>query len=257
MTDLKLLTYLCLVLAIAVAESAVGAAPSASTTIAMIDLSKSFDTRSIWHFIALQGAPVEDPVGMGGRVPAGVQLCLRRDASEACDPDLQGIIHSASKGDPYSEPHYLNKVQILRPRGNAGRSILLVQIASVHSVDGDQVVSTQALVYRHDVDQFIRVYENLNLKNNNEEVCYIDIGPLQGDIISAEQTLNAPFGFWISVNAIRPDHAHRQVLRYHSATKYGDGNPLPVQKAKSHAQREFDLWRDRVKAVSREQKQLA
>jgi hypothetical protein len=74
----------------------------------------------------------------------------------------------------------------------------------------------------------VRVYDHVTGTNNNQEVRYIDAGPLKGDIISAEPTGDAPFAYWVAVNAFAPGHAYRQVLRYRSATRYGDGNPLPV-----------------------------
>jgi hypothetical protein len=103
-----------------------------------------------------------------------------------------------------------------------------VQTASVHSGDGDQLVFTQALAYRRDTDKFVRVYSHSTGRNNNQEVRFIAAGPLKGDIVAAEPTEKAPYGFWISVSSLASVDTYKEVLRYRSATRYGDGNPLAV-----------------------------
>ena len=214
-----------LVAAVAVAASAV-LAVAAPAPIAAIDLAKPFATRSAWRFTATQGPEIDDPAGLpSDKAPGAVLLCLRKDAGP-CDPQLQGTLRAGSGDDVFAEPHYLNKAEIVH--GPAGRPLLLVQTASVHSGDGDQLVFTQALAYRHDTDRFVRVYGHSTGRNNNQEVRFIAAGPLKGDIIAAEPTEKAPFGFWISVSSLASADTYKEVLRYRSATRYGDGNPLGV-----------------------------
>jgi hypothetical protein len=90
----------------------------------------------------------------------------------------------------------------------------------------------------------VRVYDHLTGSNNDQEVRYISTGPLKGDIISAEPTANAPFGFWVSVNTLPSGYAYKQVLRYRSATRYGDGNPLAVIDSEMpNIELRLGLWR--------------
>ena len=138
---------------------------------------------------------------------------------------MQGALRPSSKDDIFSEPHYLDQARIVY--GAFARPLLLVQTASLHSGDGDQLVFTQVFAYRRSLDQFVRVYDHLMGRNNNQEVRFIESGPLRGDIISAEPTDNAPFGYWITVNTL-PGRAYQQLLHYRSATRYGDNNPLAV-----------------------------
>ena len=84
------------------------------------------------------------------------------------------------------------------------------------------------LAYDKREDNFTSVYEKRTNQNNSQEVRYIADGLLTGTIISAEPTSNAPFGFWVTVNRLSQDGGYKQVLRYRSATRYGDGNPLAV-----------------------------
>ena len=234
-------------LAVAFAALACGAAwaaPPSSTTIADLDLSQAFHTAAPWRLIAVQGAPVDDVVGMGDQVPGAVELCLRAGPSGPCDPQLRAAIPVAIGGELYATPHLLIRADIVWPRGRSGPPLLLVQTGSIQSVDGGRLILTQALRYRRDRPGFQRIYDHVTGSNNNQEVRFIAAGPLRGDIISVEPTQTAPFGFWVTVNALTPAYDYKPVLRYRSATRYGDGNPLAVIDSEMAAiERRLGLWR--------------
>jgi hypothetical protein len=209
--------------------TAVAAESIPSSVISNIDLSGPFATREAWRFIATQGPPVgeDDPSGM--KEPGEIQLCLRAAPSAPCDPQLQSAVRATSNtDDPFAQPHYLNVVKIVYPHGDLGQPLLFVQVGSLHSGDGDQEVSTQILAYENSQNHFMRVYQYTTGRNNNEEVRYISTDILRGDIISVDPTENAPFGYWVTVNVLTPQYTYKTVLRYRSATRYGDGNPLAV-----------------------------
>ncbi|WP_196239501.1 hypothetical protein [Dyella monticola] len=199
--------------------------PSQGLLISSIDLSQSFGAKSGWRFMALQG-PDTPELEMMDPTPGKILLCVTRDGGASCFPDLDHVLRFSSGDDEYSDPHYLIGVRIEHPR--AGRPLLFMQVASKHSLDGDQRLATVVLAYDHVQESFTVVYEKQTNKNNDQEVRYIANGPLMGAIISAEPTGDAPFGFWITVDRLGPTGAYKQVLRYRSATRYGDGNSLPV-----------------------------
>lgn len=115
--------------------------------------------------------------------------------------------------------------------------------ASLHNGNGNQLVLTQALAYQTASDRFERVYEHATGRNNNQEVRYIEAGPLAGDVISVDPADTAPFGYWVAVQAFTPGDSYHQVLRYRSATIYGDGNALPVIDSEmANIQRRLGLW---------------
>ncbi len=202
------------------------AEPPPQTVIKSIDLSQPFRTRSAWQFTATQAPPIADTFGSAGdEVPGAITLCLRKSATAPCDTRLQGKLFDTSDNTVFSERHYLDKAEIVRPHG---RPVLLVATSSLHSGDGDQLVLTQALAFQAGADRFRLAYQHSTGTNNNQEVRYLDAGPLAGDIISVDQAEGAPFGYWVVVNALAAGGGYRQVLRYRSATAYGDGNPLPV-----------------------------
>jgi hypothetical protein len=203
----------------------VGPHPAQDKLISSIDLSQSIGTKSSWRFMALQGPDTTESVTMGP-IPGKIRLCVTRDNGASCFPSLDHVLRSSAGDDDYSDPRYLTDARIVHPRTD--RPLLFIQAASQQSGDGDQRVATMALAYDHAQDSFSLVYAKQTGRNNNQEIRYITDGPLLGEIISAEPTDNAPFGFWITVDRLGPTAGYKQVLRYRSATRYGDGNTLAV-----------------------------
>ncbi|HEX5183325.1 MAG TPA: hypothetical protein VFW19_09270 [Allosphingosinicella sp.] len=218
-----------------------GAAPaSPARVIASIDLMKPFATRSHWRFIATQGPDVQDPVEGPGDMEAGaIRLCISRDGGKSCGPDLERVMGAT---EPlFAVPHFLNSAGIVRPHG---RALLLIETSSVHSGDGDQIEATQILAYDRGGDRFVPAYGKMVGHNRNEEVRYMASGPLNGAMISAEPTGNAPYCYWIVVSRLGPAGTYRQVLRYRSATRYDDGNSLAVIDSEMpNIERRLGLWR--------------
>jgi hypothetical protein len=244
MSSLKRSIPLSLVGALAaVASVAAGETASTPAIIAALDLSKPFATHSAWSFSASQEGPMDDPIGLPDeKVPGAIHLCLRKAPSVPCDPQLKGAVIESAKDDLFSTPHYLEKAEVVH--GPSGQPLLFVQTGSLQGGNGDQLVLTQVLAYQSGPDQFVRVYERRTGRNNNQEVRYIQSGLLRGDIVSVEPTQDALFGFWVAVNAPDASNGFKTVLRYRSATRYGDGNPLAVidSEMPNIAQR-LGLWR--------------
>jgi hypothetical protein len=217
-------------------------AKPALTVVKTLDLSKPFAARSVWRFTATQDPDVADPTGfLDDKVPGPIHLCLRKAPTAPCDPSLKATVGEPGKADFFQEPHDLVRADVVH--SPSGQPLLLVQTGSVHSGNGDQLVRTQLLAYRPAEDRFERVYEHVTGRNNNQQVRYVESGPLKGDVISVEPTQDAPFGFWVVVNA--PANGNfKEVLRYRSATRYGDGNPLAVidSEMPNIAQR-LGLWK--------------
>lgn len=213
------------------------------SVISDIDLSGPFATREAWRFIATQGPPVAaDKTPSGSQEPGQIQLCLRSAPSAPCDPLLQNAPTSAD--DFFSQPHYLDAVEIVYPRGRTDPPLLLVRTRSMHSGDGDQLVSTQMLAYQNSQNRFVRIYRYATDLNHNGEVRYMSSGRLKGDMISADSTENAPYGYWVTVEALTPAYTYKTVLHYRSATHYGDNNPLAVIDSEMpNIERHLGYWK--------------
>jgi hypothetical protein len=219
-----------LFLSLAIAWSAQGASPSTPIKID-IDLSRPFDTRSPWRFLTSQ-----EPGVTGTDEPGLIHLCLRPTPTASCDP----LVATAMSGQ--WGPHYLNRAEVVFSGGGAS-TLFLIQEASEHGANGNQVVFTQVLAYDRSNDRFRQIYAHDTGRNNNQEDRFITSGPLQGSVISAEPTDNAPFAYWITVNQLESTITYKQVLRYRSATRYGDGNPLAVIDAEMpNIELHLGLW---------------
>jgi len=217
-----------------------------SSVISNIDLSRPFSTGEPWRLIVNQRPPVAgEETGYGGDEPGRIQLCLRATLSAPCDPQLLNVLYAESSSDDYiNQPHHLNAVKIVYPRGSSESPLLFVQTASMHGANGNQAVLTQVLAYEHSQSRFVRIYQFSINTNNNGEVRYIASGSLRGDIISVEPTDNAPYCYWVTVNGLTPQYTYKSLLRYRSATHYGDGNPLAVIDSEMpNIQQRLGYWR--------------
>lgn len=227
--------------ALLMAAAGLIAAAPADRPVRTLDLQAAFATLSPWRITVTQARDQPDPImDDRDRVPGTITACLSPDGRR-CNPTIQQSLRLSAGADDYETAHYLDRLTIVRPR--AGRPLLLIQQSSLHSVNGDQRRATDLYGYDRAGDRFERVYHRLVGLNNNQEVRYIDAGPLAGAIVSAEPTQDAPFGFWITISRIGTAGTYRQVLRYRSATRYGDGNPLAViDSDMPELQRRLGLW---------------
>jgi len=242
----KSLIAAALVLAGSGGQAAPAAPPQGSLAARTIDLAKAFGTRSHWTFTTPQGPDIIDPImdEPDAKVPGEIRLCISKDHGRTCSPVLDGALTVRGQPDTFSEVHYLNDARIVFPA--ATTPILLLQAGSLQSMNGDQRIATVALGYDRTNDKFFVAYERRTGHNNNQEVRYIAQGPIRGAIVSAEPTEDAPFGFWMTVNRIGPDKRYAEVLRYRSATLYGDGNTLAVIDSEMpNLQRRMGLWHPR------------
>jgi hypothetical protein len=129
--------------------------------------------------------------------------------------------------------------------GRSAPPLLLARTSSEYSAgDGEQVQYTQLFTFRRTSDRFEAIFARAILRNNNQEVRFVEMGPLRGDVVVAEPTENAPFGYWITVNRLTSSYRYQQILRYRSATRYGDDNPLAVIDSEMpNIQQRLGLWR--------------
>jgi hypothetical protein len=223
--------------------SAASAALVATKTISAIDLTKPFGARSAWRFTATQRP--DQPNRDEGPIPGIITLCLKRALDRACSPALAQM---APPPDPSYvsmwEPRQLFVARIVYPRGRSAPPLLLTRTGGSIGYDGSQPIFTQLLAYRREGDRFESVFRQVVGRNTNPEVRFINAGALRGDVVVAEPTENAPFGYWITVHRLSPSYRYRPILRYRSATMYGDENPLAVIDSEMpNIQQRLGLWR--------------
>ena len=218
---------------IAASASAVAAAPGP------VDLSRPFGIAPGWQLLSHQGPAIED--AGGDPAPGALHLCITHDHGRTCRPALDDMFAMPGNKSVFDTAHYLNEARVVHPR--PGHPLLWVQVASMDSGDGDQRVGRVALAYDRAADRFVPVFRQWTGHNNNQEVRFIDKGPLRGTIISAEPTSDPPFGFWITVNQMNGSGHYAPILPYRSGTRYGDGNPLAVIDSEMpETLRRLKLW---------------
>lgn len=192
--------------------------------IVSIDLTRPFETRVQWTFVAailpgthFDGAD-EAPVAGG----ALAQCFVERLTAHCVYP---------KQYDPreFSTPIELYSTKVVFAGADNTRPLLLLKTGSAHGGDGGHSIFTQLFAYDRQSNEFRSVFSNATGSNNNQETRFIEQGPLRGDVIVADPTSSAPFAYWISVySGNRKGGYSRSVLRYRSATHYGDGNHLAV-----------------------------
>jgi hypothetical protein len=193
-----------------------------------LDLSKLFHTRSAWRFVVTEGPPTQDYGGVDA--PGALTLCLHKGSSGPCVSDAVNLpLRKTTADDPIAwEPHYLFAAKVVYPQGPQAAPFLLIVTGSLLSGDSDQIVSTLLITYDVEKDTFRRVFGKSTGHNNNQEMRFITDGPLRGSVITAEPQERLPYGYWIVVNRLTAARVYEQTLRYGSATRYNDGNPLAV-----------------------------
>jgi len=193
-----------------------------------LDLSKPFHTRTAWRLVVTEGPPAKD---FGDNdAPGALTVCLHKGSDGPCLSDPVTLpLQPISPENPIAwEPHYLIAAEVVYPHGPKDAPFLKIVTGSLNSGNGNQIISTQLIAYDAGQDTFRRVYGNSTGHNNNEEIRFVADGPLRGSVISAEPQEHLPYGYWIMVSSLTEAGEYQQVLRYASATRYGDGNPLAV-----------------------------
>jgi hypothetical protein len=104
----------------------------------------------------------------------------------------------------------------------------MIVTGSLNAGDGDQIVAAQLVKYDAAHDAFHRVFAQSAGRNNNQDIRFVERGPLTSSVIIVEPQQKRPYGYWIVVQRPSSAGVYRPVLRYGSSTLYNDGNPLPV-----------------------------
>jgi len=227
------------VLTVSAMTTSVMAGPA--KTIASLDLSKPFATPSPWRFVATQEPPVNDTPS-GDMEDGLITLCLSKDDGRTCLPRLDMLLlppGGDAKSD-FVQPHYIGTPTLVHPAD--GVVLLRLDVSSLYAANGDQLRAMALFGYDRTRDVFVPAYRSVVGHNNNQEIRYVDTGPLRGYVISVEPTQNAPFGYWVTVSQLT-GATYRDVLHFRSATRYGDNNQLAVIDAEMpNIQQRLGLW---------------
>jgi hypothetical protein len=191
--------------------------------ISHIDLTEPFGTVTQWTFVAVQE---------GGQATSELEdqrpihVCLVKASSPDCSENLYQQVGTEQ---PSSDtPYHLLASSVVYSGQSQSSPLLFVKLCGAEGFNGNCGIATALYRYERGADSFIRVFQNLTGRNNNEATRFVEHGSLQGNVIVDYPTENAPYTYWIEVYQARELGHYVRVLRYRGRTGYGDGNPLAV-----------------------------
>jgi len=196
-----------------------------ANVISTVDLTRPFETSTQWTFAAA--------ILPGSHFDGADETPVDGGALAQCF--VEGLTPHCSYGnllndfDRFRTPVELYSGRVVFAGENNTNPLLLIKSAGAHSGNGSHAIHTDLYTYDRPSNSFVALFTNVTGSNNNQETRFVADGPLRGDVVVAEPTSSAPFGFWVSVYVETPRDGHlRRTLRYRSATHYGDGNHLAV-----------------------------
>lgn len=191
-----------------------------------LDLTSPFGTQPQWTFVAalLPGsrANVFSEIVHSGPLA----ICFVHDLKPQCSyPAADKSTHPPWRENLF----HFYAAKVVFAGANHTDPLLLVTTGGASGVNGNHPVYTHLFSYNRRINGFQAAFHNMTYSNNNQETRFVEHGPLRGDVVSAVPTVTAPYAYWISVYARNREGQYSDpVLRYRSATRYGDGNHLAV-----------------------------
>lgn len=199
---------------------------SSADIVERLDLTHPFETRNHWTFVVARvpGARL-DALSLQPLPSGTLAECFVKGLTPHCKYSMPPKPSSLSW---YSTPVDLYSTTVVFAGAHHSEPLLLVKAGSARGGDGGHTIFSQLFTYDRSTNRFEPVFSNTTGSNNNQETRFIDRGPLRGDVIVAVPTENPRYAYWVSVYVRHGDTRYSRVLRYRSATRYGDGNPLAV-----------------------------
>jgi hypothetical protein len=210
---------------------------STDTILAHIDLTAAFATKSPWAVVvtkanhpdaAMLRWEVVDDAGNGGPVSICFVKGAMPDCSDRVPPDRVAYGNSAQYEENIRPFYQFLGGRVVYAASGKTKPLLLLGTCSFHGMNGSCGVGTQLYRYDPSGDRFDLAFFKTVPKNLNGVIRFVETGPLQGAVIVAYPTDNAPYTYWVEVYKQDTTGHYKQVLRYRGKTGYGDHNPLSV-----------------------------
>lgn len=206
-----------------------------------LDLTRPFETQSHWTFVAAI-LPGSHPDGASDEPIKGgpLALCFVDELRPHCT-----YATPSSDLSWFSTPLQLYSAEVVFAGADNTGPLLFIKTGSASGGNGSHSIYSELFTYDARSNEFQSVFTNSTGSNNNQETRFIERGPLRGDVIVADPTASAPFGYWISVYGWNgKDKYSQSAPRYRSATHYGDGNRLAVIDSEMpEILRRMGLWK--------------
>jgi len=207
--------------------------------ISHIDLTQLFQTATQWTFVAVREdrQPITD---IEDHAP--IHVCFVKAIEPDCSENLYQ--DAAKQRPPFDTPYHLLTSRVVNAGQNQPSALLFIQLCGAEGPNGNCGIATALYRYERETDRFIRVFQGLTGRNNNEATRFVERGFLQGNVIVNYPTENAPYTYWIEMYRANASGRYVRVLRYRGRTGYGDGNPLAVADSEMpEILRHLGLWK--------------
>jgi hypothetical protein len=219
-----------------------------SKAVVHLDLTRTFQTKSRWSFVAAKQPDEESNVedGGGNRIGA-ISLCFVENDEPDCSEEMfQAKYRVAKVSFVFGEPTFHELIASDVVFSGPGRTLPLLRIKSCmnRGANGNCGVSTFLFAYDRKADRFRVVFFNLTGRNNNQETRLVEKGPLLGGVVVSYPTDDPPFTYFVEVYSRIAGGEYSRVLKYRGNTGYGDGNPLAVIDSEMpETLRRLGLWK--------------
>jgi hypothetical protein len=204
---------------------------------ATLDLTRSFETRTQWTFVATILPGSHFTGADNGLVDGGaLAQCFVNNLTPNCKYAIP-----KRDSDWFSIPIELYSAEVVFRGANSTRPLLMIKTGSAHGGNGSHLVFTELFTYDRRLNKFQSVFSTATGSNNNQKTSFIKEGPLRGDVV-----LNKPAGCCYRIEVYRQAASGQYVsiLGYRSRTVYGDRNPLSVSDSEMpEILRRLGLWR--------------
>ena len=228
-------------------KNAIGENPEIFSAIPLTD---RFKTKSEWDFVIAQRENKQGDQYSEDTVLTS--YCFVHDGKTDCDGsafptfkvflEKEKILSLKDSPDWFEHP---DPPQIVQTKD--GMPLLMIRTASPLSFNSNRSISVFLFRYDQKGDAFISVFSDMVGHNNNEEIRFMDDGPLLGDIISESPSAFKhgpnPYSYDIRVSRF-VNGSYQELLKYRSLTSYGDGNRLAVIDAEMpEILKRLNLWK--------------
>jgi hypothetical protein len=197
--------------------------PEGVQTLASIDLTGPFHTKTKWSFVVIQGP---DRLFQRPKDAPPHQVTID-------EIDELGALHFCfvqnDKRD-CSDPGFntLGSVDVVKPSETAKSPLLVVTASADVSAPASSWVYTMIWAYHPKSNTFDEIFHYRSFGICNEQTCIKTTAPLAGHIVIATGPTKAPYHYRITVYRLSKPDRYVEVLKFTGKTGSGDGNQIPV-----------------------------
>lgn len=200
-----------------------------SKVIAHVPLAEPFEAVSRWELVVTKETDLaEEDQEEPAPDPNPITICFVHNQNPECAERTLFPIADAYTDVKGRLFHQFRGARVVYAAAHRMAPLLMITACSQSGANGNCGIYTLLFRYDRSGDRFHLTFHDAVPRNNNGATRFMEEGPLQGDVVSATPTGNAPYAYFVSVFCPDPTGGYTRILRYRSKTHYNDGNKLSV-----------------------------